>query len=208
MREEARIGFKMKFDELGYPRPNGATDFADSSHLVGMLAVTGYPKQVDCTRYVVDRYTDRDGVFAKYKRHPQEDRYDFSRDQFIALAAGLIAQRKPYYVRLDFITGRDIMPPSVRGMVRIAQGKKPRFYQSAWLKLEILWNSYLQPLDEPNQIICLCSVYGDEYLKLWTKHNKLWKWSIYRYWSQLDGAWRSEPELAEWVIKYVESKSY
>jgi hypothetical protein len=77
-----------------------------------------------------------------------------------------------------------------------------------WLKAEIYWHSYVQPLDEPNQIIALCSVYGDEYLKLWTNHNKLWKWSIYRYWSQLDGAWRGEPELAEWVIKYVESKIY
>jgi hypothetical protein len=91
-------------------------------------------------------------------------------------------------------------------MVRIAQGKKPYFYQSIWLKLEIYWHSYLQPLEESNQLIALCSVYGDEYLKYWTKHNKLWKWSVRRYWGALDCEWRDEKELGEHIIRYVESK--
>ena len=196
----------MRFDEYGYPAPNGSSDSEDSSHLAGMLAVTDHEKQVRMTKYIkgMSGYL-YDGMFYDYWRCVNS-KYDFSRDQFIPTAAGLIRQGNGYLVKPEYITGRDILPPSVRGMVRIAQGKKPLFYQSAWLKLEILWHSYIQPLDEPNQIIALCSVYGDEYLKFWTKHNKLWKWSIYRYWSQLDGAWRGEPELAEHIIKYVESK--
>ena len=198
----------MIFDEVyKLPRPNGATDYNDSSHLAGLLALTGHPQAVDCENYVIDRIVDRDTPLGNYVRHPAEIQYDFSRDQFIPLACGLIAQGRGYMVQTRFITGRDILPPSVRGLVRIAQGKKPMCYQIAWLKLEILWHSYIQPLEEPNQIIALCSAYGDEYLKLWTKHNKLWKWSIRRYWSQLDGHWRAEPELAEWVIGYVTTKT-
>lgn len=198
----------MKFDSDNYPKVNGADDWADSSHLAGLLAVVEHPQAVNCEKYIVDRVVDRDTALAKYVRHPDETRYDFSRDQYILLACGLIAQNKRHMVNESFITGRDLLPPSVKGIRRIAQGKKPWPWQSLWLKAEILWHSYIQPLEEPNQIIALCSVYGDEYLKLWTKHNKLWKWSIYRYWSQLDGFWRGEPELAELVIKYVESKIY
>jgi hypothetical protein len=199
----------MKFDDVyKLPKPNGATDYNDSSHLAGMLAVTNHHKQVDCENYIVDRIVDRDTALAKYVRHPHEQRYDFSRDQYIPLACGLIAQNKRHMVNESFITGRDLLPPSVKGIRRRARLSEPYWYQKLWFKAEILWHSYLQPLDEPNQIICLCSVYGDEYLKLWTKHNKLWKWSLRRYWSQLDGDWRNEPELAEHIIEYVEKKTY
>jgi hypothetical protein len=47
---------------------------------------------------------------------------------------------------------------------------------------------------------------ANKYLKLWTIKNSLWKWSIRRYLCELDGRWRGEPELAEWVINYVEEK--
>jgi hypothetical protein len=197
----------MIFDEVyQLPRPNGATDYNDSSHLAGMLAVTNHHQQVDCENYLIDRIVDRDTPLGNYVRHPAEIQYDFSRDQFIPLACGLIAQGRGCMVQTRFVTGRDILPPSVRGLVRIAHGKNPQLHHRLWLKLEILWHSYIQPLDEPNQIIALCSVYGDEYLNLWTKHNKLWRWSLRRYWSELDGAWRDEKELCEHIIKYVESK--
>jgi len=189
--------------ENGYPRVNGSSDFEDSSHLAGILAITNYENTADCRRYIKTEY----GVLQKHTYVRCENtKYDFSRDQFILLAAGLIKQGYGDLVDLDYVTGRDIMPPSVRGVARIATGKKAWWFQGLWLKAEILWHSYVQPLEESNQIIALCSVYGDEYLKLWTKHNKLWKWSIYRYWSQLDGSWRDEKELSEHVIKYVENK--
>ena len=53
----------------------------------------------------------------------------------------------------------------------------------------------------------MCMVYdkahNDKYLKLWTEKNKLWEWSIRRYLCELDGAWRSEKELAEYIIKEI-----
>jgi hypothetical protein len=216
----------MKFINR-YPQIQGSSDLEDSSHLAGILAIFEHPEAVNCTKYVFVQ----NGKLI-YKRHP-DSIYDFSRDQFILIAAGLIKQKAGLRVNLDYVNGRDIMPPSVRGLVRIAHGKKPRFYQSLWLKGEIYWHSYLQPLDEPNQIIALCSVYGDKYLKLWTKHNKLWKWSItfyfggysrdefiemlkadkkigfFRKWFLVryvldnGGNWRGEKELAEFIIEKI-----
>lgn len=202
----------MRLDELGYPAPQGASDFEDSSHLAGLLAITEHHQAVDCRKYVtgyVVASSDSPTWFKPTKRiyvRCPNTKYDFSRDQFAPLAAGLIKQGYAAYVNLEYITGRDLLPPSVRGLVRIAQGKNPQLLHRFWLKLEIYWHSYIQPLEEPNQIIALCLSYGDEYLKLWTSKNKLWRWSIYRYWSQLDGQWRGEPELADHIIKYIESK--
>lgn len=196
----------MRFDELGYPAPQGSTDFADSSHLAGVLAVTKHPLQIDCRDYY-KADIHRWGTTYYYVRHPNETRYDFSRDQAVMLMSGLIAQGHNEYVNLDFITGKDILPPSVRGLVRIAQGKNPRLLHRFWLKCEIYWHSYIQPLEEPNQIIALCLSYGDGYLKLWTTKNKLWKWSIRRYWAELDGAWRNEKELCDHIIEFIENKT-
>ena len=188
--------------ENGYPKVNGATDYEDSSHLAGILAIMDHPEAVDCRKYI--EFRPLSGPI-RYFRCPAS-LYDFSRDQFILLAAGLIKQGYGNLVNLKYVNGKDIMPPSVRGLVRIAQGKQPLCYQIAWLKAEIYWHSYIQPLDEPFQLIALCMTYGDEYLKLWTKKNTLWQWSIRRYLSQLDGAWRNEPELAEFVIDKIKEK--
>lgn len=185
---------------IKYPKVNGASDYDDSSHLAGILKITEHPEFVDCVDYIFNE----NGQYV-YKRCP-ESKLTFSRDQFILLAAGLIKQYDGHLVNLDYVTGCDIIPPSVHGLVRIAQGKKPRWYQIAWFKAEIYWHSYIQPLEESNQIIALCSAYGDEYLKLWTNHNKLWRWSLRRYWGALDCQWRQEVELGEHIIKYVESK--
>ena len=185
----------MIFHGWGYPKVNGADDWADSSHLAGLLAVMDHPDAVPCLRYLVGR---------EYIRHPNEKRYDFSRDQATMLMCGFISQGYRDCVKLSYINGKDILPPSVRGIERIAKTGKALWYQKLWLKGEIYWHSWLQPLEEPFQIIAMCRVYGPEYLKLWTSKNKLWKWSIRRYLSQLDGAWRNEPELAEWVIAKVE----
>jgi hypothetical protein len=189
----------------GYPKVTGASDLEDSSHLAGILAIFDHTEAISCKEYIFWELGD-----FIYKRHP-ESKYDFSRDQFICLASGLIKQGSGDFVDLKFVNGRDIMPPSVRGLVRIAHGKKPRFYQSMWLKAEIYWHSYLQPLEEPFQLIALCMTYdnfngNNNFLKLWTKLNNKWHWSIRRYLSELDGAWRGEKELAEFIIEKVKEK--
>jgi len=184
----------MRFDEYGYPAPNGSTDSEDSSHLAGVLEITKHPQAVDCSMYVFDR---------RYFRCVNP-KYDLSRDQAWLLMVALLLQGRNDLVRTEFINGKDIIYPSLKGVETIAKRGKPYFWQYYWAKLEVYIHAKFQPLKEPFQTIAACEVYG--LYEFWTKHNKLWKWSIYRYWSQLDGAWRGEPELAEHIIRYVESK--
>jgi hypothetical protein len=185
----------MIFDEFGYPKVNGADDWADSPHLAGILALFDHPQQVDCAKYVVP---------GRYIRHPNEARYDMSRDQSILLMAGLWKQGKALLVNTDYIIGKDIIPPSVQGMVRKIKGKDYYFWQRWDFEAEFETNVTIQKLEEPFQVIAMCMVYGDGYLARWTRENNLWKWAIRRYLSELDGAWRGEKELAEYVIQKIE----
>ncbi len=182
-------------ESLGLPKPNGATDYADSSHMAGTLAIIEHPLAPDLREYY------RNGL---YVRHPNEKRYDFSRDQAWLLMVGLLKQGHNDYVNTDFINGKDIKYPSLMGLNRIAKGKKPFFYQRWWAIVEVYIHAKWQPLEEPLQTSAACEAYG--LYSFWKRHNKLWKWSIYRYWSQLDGAWRNEPELAIDSINYIETK--
>jgi hypothetical protein len=191
----------------GLPRIQGASDMQDSSHLAGILAIFDHPQAVDCMKYVVPWVGINYGKY-KYVRCPDEQNYDFSRDQATLLMAGLLAQDKGAAVNLNFILGKDLLPPSVRGLEAIAKTGKASWLSHWWLKREIQWHSTLQPLEEPFQIIALCRSYdrahGTKYLKLWTESNKLWRWSIRRYLCELDGAWRDEKELCEFVIQKIE----
>jgi hypothetical protein len=188
----------------GLPRISGASDMQDSSHLAGILAVFGHPQAVCCTRYVL---LDNENKWY-YVRCPFERGYDLSRDQGILLMSGMLAQGERDFVRTNFIDGKDLLPPSVRGLEAIAKTGKASWLSHWWLKREIAWHSNLQPLEEPFQIIALCISYdrahGTKYLKLWTESNKLWRWSIRRYLAELDGAWRDEKELCDFVIKRIE----
>jgi hypothetical protein len=189
----------------GLPRIQGASDMQDSAHLAGILAIFEHPQAARCSRYLVS-----DGEKLVYVRCPCELKYDFSRDQATLLMAGILAQKEVQYVGLEHIDGKDILPPSVRGLEAIAKTGKASWLSHWWLKREIQWHSTLQPLEEPFQIIALCISYDRAgnygYLKRWTESNKLWRYSILRYLSELDGKWRQEPELAEYCIKWIEEK--
>lgn len=176
----------------GYPKPNGASDFEDSSHLAGMMAVTEHKDAPDLRQYLA--YTTRGFI---YERNPWT-KIDFSRDQYIMLACGYIKQHNPEYVNRAYITGKDFIPPSVRGIEEL----KPTLLQRLWFKAEILFHAYCNPMGEPCQIIALALTYGKEYVDLWKRHNEKWRESIREYWS----GWRGEPEFAEHIINYLESK--
>lgn len=203
----------MILNELGYPKPTGASDWEDSSHLAGILAVTEclgpffeedgqrvFDQAISCKKYVM---AGHDGYY--YVR-VFGSKYNFSRDQFICLAAGLYKQGLGQYVDFDYVTGNDVMPPSVRGMVAIIKGGQASWFQKLWFKAELLFHALHDPTGEPFQIMAMCEVYGTDFYKLWTGLNPLWRDAINRYFCEGDGAWRNEPELAAHAIKYVESK--
>lgn len=184
----------MIFDEMGLPRDNGSTDWQDSARLAGIMVLFQYPtnKDLDLSEYVDDT--------GKYIRHPKEYKYNFSRDQAVCLMAGLWIDGATYLVDKNAITGKDFLSPSVMGHIRRCQNKKANWFQNLWLKLDIYYNAYVDPLSEPNQLLCMLMVAGPEYVKLWTKLNTKWQQAITYYWS----GWRGESGLAVHMINKIE----
>lgn len=186
----------MIFDKYNLPRDQGATDWNDSARLAGIMVLFDHPqaKNIPLQEYV-------NLELGQYRRHPKQDEYDFSRDQAVCLWAGLYIDELYDLVRTDWITGKDILTPSVKGHFARCAGGAGSWFQNLWLKLDILWNAKFQPMVEPNQLICMCVVAGPEYVKLWTSQNKVWKEAIREYWSN----WRGESDLAELMIKKLEN---
>lgn len=189
----------------GYPVEQGASDSQDSARLIGVLAVFGYP--IDKLKYS-DYINHGSGPY--YLRHPKEGNlpgHAYSRDQLICYAAGLKALNLDYlhwsYYKPD---NGDWLSPSQKSFIeRISKGYKGTIAGNLWLWLDVLWSCFIDPLAEPNQLICLMKLHPNKaYLKFWCKWNKKWKDSILNYWSENEGAWRGEPELAELMIKTIE----
>ena len=186
--------------ENGFVKIAGSSDLEDSSMAVGLCAIIQYPfsEVVDIMKYIKP-----DG---KYQRC-DNSKYLFSRDQTLCLVAGLNACGYKSFASLDRVDGKDIFSPANKGHIKRCQGLKANWFQDLWLKAEILFHAKFTPLAEPNQLIAMMMVAGDEYLKLWVKHNKQWHRSINKYWCSEDGAWRGEPEFAAHMAKVIHERT-
>jgi hypothetical protein len=180
----------MEFKD-GYPKPNGASDFDDSSHLAGILVLTDHPQAPDMRQYVSGN---------KYIRNPWT-KVDCSRDQGILIMCGLLKQGHKDLVRTDFINGKDILLPSVHGIETIAKTGKPTWLQRQCLIAELKFDG--ESIEEPFQNMAKAWAYGE--LRLWTEINKIWDVAILNYLRGGRNKWRNEPELAEYIIQKIES---
>ena len=206
----------MIYDIFGLPRDNGADDFMDSARLASINELFG-KDYIDLTRYTLGTLAVRHPFF-----EPANNPFNFTRDQLICLTAGLFKQNKQEYVKGLLINnkthaqnidkdypntpktwpdGRDWLSPSHRGHLRRCAGMEATYFQTLWLYLDIVYNAWVSPLSEPNQLICMLYVAGPKYLKLWTKLNKNWRVSIIKYWSN----WRAEYELTEQIVNKIET---
>lgn len=191
----------MIFDDLGLPRDSNATDFNDSARLAGIMTLFNWPQRVPLSWYLITK-----NEIIKYVRHPRENSYDLSRDQAIPLMAGLFISGSFYYVKRQFIDGKDFFSPSHNNHVRICSGDDPTIFGDLWLWLDVLWSCFVAPMAESNQLICMMKVHPNKsYIKFWVKWNKKWRESIMTYWNDQSGEYnRGEPELAELMIKDLE----
>lgn len=187
----------------GYVKINNTTDFEDSSMATGLCALFGYFK--DELNFFDGKYIDfwkfirPDGY---YQRCPNS-KYDFSRDQTLVLWAGMKANGQYYLVDKWRVTGKDLFSPANYGHLRRCQNKKSYWFQDQWLKAEIIYHAKVTPLEEPNQLICMMMIAGDEYLKLWTSLNHQWQNSINKYFRD---SFRNEPEFAAHMIKVINER--
>lgn len=189
----------MIFDEMGYPRDTGATDFQDSARLAGMMALVNDPRTPQLFRYVREGWT---GLV--YLRHPLEKNiYKYSRDQLMCFVAGLHAMKLKAWVDPNYRPENgDILTPSQRDHLLRCYGKKPTILGRIWFHFDIIWSALGDPLAESNQLISMMLVAGPYWVRLWTSLNDEWEKSITDYWCN----WRNEPELAEALIKEIKSK--
>lgn len=190
--------------EDGFPCDNGSTDGQDSARLAGLMAVFNHPQELqpemmeeyfDMISYTLGAYN--------YLRHPVEgNKYPFSRDQASCLFAGLRSVNRESFVVPYYKPKNDFISPSVRGHFKRCAGFKTRWYERAWLYLDVIYSAWVDPLAESNQLICMLMVANPKYLRLWCKLNKKWELSITTYWN----TWRNEPELAELMISTIKSR--
>ena len=189
--------------ENGYPKPNGASDFDDSSHLAGILVLTDHPQAPDMRQYVEFELLGSNKPL-RYRRNPWT-KVDCSRDQGILIMCGLLKQGHNELVRTDFINGKDILLPSVHGIETIAKGQNPTWAQKKTFELELDFKCRNEGsmIGEPFQDFSKAWAYGE--LKQWTTKNYLWDVAILNYLRGGPNKWRNEPELAEFVIQKIES---
>ena len=205
----------MIIDEYGLPIVTGASDKQDSAVIAGLMSIFEYPIKVDMLQYILqpgvaikDRDSDLKHTFpySIYVRHPQEYKYDLSRDQFIVLSAGLYCQGHQDLINIDFINGRDLLSPAVMGHVARCQEEKTNCIQNGWFWFDIWYHAKFNPVGEPNQLLAMMLVADSKYLKWWTANNPEWERSIRKYWYTEDGAWRNEKDLAEHMIAYIKTR--
>lgn len=216
----------MIFDSHGLPRDTGATDFADSARLAGLIATFGHPAMTadKIALYVIAdqgvRYPFQDPMGNPSSNNPK----NFTRDQLICLAAGLKTLRRPdlalklYRAAQDrwwrgqnteadvvgstkkFPNGADLLGPDVMSHLKNCADQGTTFFGNVVLVASIMFNAYVKPMSEPNKIMCLCKIAGPKYVKLLRRLNPKLDDAIREYWCSGAGAWRNEPELAEFLI--------
>jgi hypothetical protein len=217
----------MEFDSHGLPKDTGASDYADSSRLAGLIATFGHPAMTAelISLYVVDgdqgvRYPYQDPTGNLSSNNPK----NFTRDQLLCLAAGLAtlgrqdlciklyeaAKARGYWaqnVEADvvgstkkFPNGADPLSPSDMNHLRICAGKGGTIGGYSWLVLDILINSIFSRKSEPNQLMCKCKIAGKGFIKFWRFLNGQIDQAIRDYWCEGEGAWRKEPDLALFLI--------
>jgi hypothetical protein len=213
----------MIFDSHGLPKDTGASDYADSARLAGLMGTFGHPDMTaeKIALYVIGdqgvRYPFVDPTGNLSSNNPK----NFTRDQLNCLAAGLNVLRRPdLALKLyraaqyrnwrgqnteadvigstkKFPNGADIFLFDTMSHLKTCAGQGPTIMGRINLIIDICFNAWVKPMAEPNQIMCLCKIAGPKYVKLLRKLNKKLDAAIREYWC----GWRGEPEFAEFLIE-------
>jgi hypothetical protein len=104
---------------------------------------------------------------------------------------------KPWY------RGRDLFHPGHIGFM-IQASKSYLLYPFlplcwGFLLLEILIHTMITPQRESNQLICMLSVSGKFFLKLFCALSPDWQTPLAEYWS----GWRDQAEIGELLIQHI-----
>ncbi len=184
----------MIFNSQGLPRPNGATDFEDSSMLAGILHVFGHAVKPDLSHYCKPNN-------AGYWRNG-ESKYKMSRDQTVCLFAGMAFNNLQTLVDPDYDTEGDFVSPSVRGHFRRCAGFKATWLQDMALWADLWYSAKYKPREELNQLFCIMMCADVKFMKWYCKANPVWDLAVIEYWA----GWRNEPEIANIMVNVISSR--
>lgn len=215
----------MRRDEYGFVCQSSKEDptymdGGDTSRATGILALVGSEKD----QKLLPLHVIWSGYFVRHPGQiPWNSPQNFSRDQMICLIAGMWRTKQHGFVRKFFFErlkywlrcqnthennglqkkeGADILwNPSVIWHM-ILCGRIWWLYWFAPLGYlfqvcDILWNCYVTPQGEQNQIFCIVVVSG--LLPLYLKLHPDFDASMNKYWSE----WRDQKEIADMIIKFA-----
>jgi hypothetical protein len=105
---------------------------------------------------------------------------------------------------------RDPLPPSNIGQMILTAKLWPLYiflpFTTLWLLIDIFFSAKFAQLEENNQIIALCDVYGVWALKLYCYLNPKWREGLIIYWGIDEQFFRHQREIAQELISYIENK--
>jgi hypothetical protein len=192
-------------------------DGGDSASRTGIMAMCGSIQDWDLlSKFLVETDVKK---WPYLVRHPEQKKWndpkETSRDQLICWAAGggsrgfyLFAIQTLIAYAESWTINKDVLLPHVR----FALYKAARYPAPLWIRLlakpmmtaHLIWATKINPDDEQNQNVCLCSIYGDE----WLKRLRDWHPNLYgnliRYWA--GKPWRDQKEISEAMIKFIHGK--
>lgn len=194
---------------LDYPDQK---DGGDSASRTGIMAMCGSVEDMELLGEFVPFYE------GKLVRHPRQsgwnDHRKTSRDQLICWAAGVnqMGNFIPAYLlgslhnyAESWFINKDVLPPHVRyALYKITGFKAPwwiRMVAEPMMDAAIWYSCKIRPDEEQNQIICLASIYGDEWVnKVWKTHPYLGE-NLRKYWC--GKPWRDQAEIYLKMVEFV-----
>lgn len=172
---------------------SGASDYEDSAMFNGLIALFEYDSRVNFGHFIF-------GPPNKYIRHPYRTKYNFSRDQYLCLIAGIYKQNIPYWINENWIDGNDFLSPSDHAHTRRCQDLQATKFQDAWFWAELWFSAKFKPMDELNQLFAKMMVADKKFMKWYCKTNPKWSDSLRAYWC----GWRQEKDFCEHMISKIE----
>lgn len=183
-------------------------DGGDSASRTGIMAMCGSIQ--DGNRLVA--FAFKDGLVRHPKQWGWADPEKTSRDQLICYAAGVHScgwVLSPRVVVINYARGNFINKDVLLPHVRFALYKAAGYLAPLWIRLlakpmmiaHLIWSCRIRPNEEQNQTVCLCSIYGDWWIrKIYDWHPNLGA-NLYDYWA--GKPWRDQKEIAENIMTFI-----
>lgn len=174
-------------------------DGGDSASRTGIMALCGSQQDYD----LLPLFVSVSGLV----RHPYQAQWAdaklTSRDQLVCFSA--VGGSAALYAKSYFIN-KDFLAPDVRLYLHRCAGIVPSPFLElggrAMLFISILYNAFVTPNSEQNQLACICIIMGPFWIGILNKLHPELEHNITNYWS----GWRDQAEIGETFNRYIKEK--